>query len=71
MQQEGRYFEMWKAQFPIDVDLTGLITDRSLAAEEEMGRSVLGYFPYFATMPGDERLSARRCPQASCGPEDC
>lgn len=59
MQQEGRYFEMWKAQFPIDVDLTGPITDRSLAAEEEMGGSVFGYFPYFATMLGDERLSAR------------
>ena len=48
-----------EAQFPIEFDLTDPITDRSLAANEEMGGSVFGYFPYFATMPGDERLSAR------------
>ena len=48
-----------EAQFPIEFDLTDPITDRSLAANQEMGGSVFGYFPYFATMPGDERLSAR------------
>ena len=26
MQQEGRYFKMWKAQFPIEFDLTSPIT---------------------------------------------
>jgi len=26
MQKEGRYFEMWKAQFPIEFDLAGPIT---------------------------------------------